>query len=81
MVASLALLGIASSIPALDTQEPLDTLATSAPPAVEWDLDVLPNENATGHLIFETVGSLLQHWRNTRMRNGASSPPASTIIL
>ena len=76
IVASLALLAIASSIPALDMQEPLDTLAASAPPAVEWDLEVLPNENATGHLVFETVGSLLQHWPNTRMRNGASNLPA-----
>ncbi|KAL1762060.1 hypothetical protein FB107DRAFT_199818 [Schizophyllum commune] len=75
IIVSLALLGIASSIPAPDTQEPLDSVAASASPAVEWDLEALPNENATGHLVFETVGSLLQHWPNTRMRNGHNLVP------
>jgi hypothetical protein len=27
---------------------------------------------ATGHLVFETTNSLLQHWPNTRYRNGMS---------
>ena len=36
----------------------------------EWSLDKLPNPNDTDHLVFETVHSLLQHWPNTRMRNG-----------
>ena len=36
----------------------------------DWNLDALPNPNATDHLVFETVYSLLQHWPNTRMRNG-----------
>ncbi|KAF5354522.1 hypothetical protein D9757_014013 [Collybiopsis confluens] len=35
-----------------------------------WDIKILPNVNATGHLVFETVNSLLQHWPNTRYRNG-----------
>ena len=38
----------------------------------EWSLDKLPNPNDTDHLVFETVHSLLQHWPNTRMRNGES---------
>ena len=36
----------------------------------EWNLDKLPNPDTTDHLVFETVHSLLQHWPNTRMRNG-----------
>ena len=36
----------------------------------DWNLDALPKSNATDHLVFETVYSLLQHWPNTRMRNG-----------
>ena len=36
----------------------------------EWTLDKFPNPNATDHLVFETVNSLLQRWPNTRMRNG-----------
>ena len=35
-----------------------------------WHLDDPPPANATGHLVFETVNSLLQHWPNTRYRNG-----------
>ncbi|KAF9236706.1 hypothetical protein BU15DRAFT_76666 [Melanogaster broomeanus] len=35
-----------------------------------WSLDEPPNPNATDHLVFETVNSLLQHWPNTRLRNG-----------
>ena len=39
-------------------------------PLANWPLDEPPNVNSTGHLVFETVNSLLQHWPNTRMRNG-----------
>ena len=35
-----------------------------------WRLDEPPDPNATDHLVFETVHSLLQLWPNTRMRNG-----------
>ncbi|KIK58115.1 hypothetical protein GYMLUDRAFT_45667 [Collybiopsis luxurians FD-317 M1] len=49
-----------------------------------WDLSVPPNENATGHLVFETVHSLMQHWPNTRYRNGHSlvpgTVPAGTVL-
>ncbi|KAE9388285.1 hypothetical protein BT96DRAFT_947740 [Gymnopus androsaceus JB14] len=40
-----------------------------------WDINVLPNENATGHLVFETVNSFMQHWPNTRYRNGHTIIP------
>ena len=39
---------------------------------LNWRLDEPPNVNSTGHLVFETVNSLLQHWPNTRMRTGES---------
>ena len=41
----------------------------------EWNLNKPPNPNNTDHLVFETVHSLLQHWPNTRMRNGKRYPP------
>ena len=36
----------------------------------EWNLSQLPSINATGHLIFATASSFMQHWPNTRYRNG-----------
>ena len=41
---------------------------------VEWSLERVPNPDATDHFVFETVHSLLQHWPNTRMRNGKRDP-------
>ncbi|KAG1733926.1 uncharacterized protein EDB91DRAFT_1299648, partial [Suillus paluster] len=40
-----------------------------------WRLDEPPPANATGHFVFETVNSLLQHWPNTRYRNGHAIVP------
>ncbi|KAG2356994.1 hypothetical protein BDR07DRAFT_1421499 [Suillus spraguei] len=40
-----------------------------------WQLDDPPPANETGHFIFETVNSLLQHWPNTRYRNGHTMVP------
>ncbi|KAF9236707.1 hypothetical protein BU15DRAFT_76667 [Melanogaster broomeanus] len=42
-----------------------------------WSLDEPPNPNATDHLVFETVNSLLQHWPNTRLRNGHTIVPGT----
>ncbi|KAG1733653.1 uncharacterized protein EDB91DRAFT_1300049 [Suillus paluster] len=42
----------------------------------QWRFDKGPPENATGNLIFDTVHSFLQHWPNTRYRNGMFSPLA-----
>ncbi|KAH9481865.1 hypothetical protein JR316_0006395 [Psilocybe cubensis] len=36
----------------------------------QWNFDDLPSVNSTSHLVFGTVDSLLQHWPNTRYRNG-----------
>src|SRR6188768_2109560 len=35
-----------------------------------WDLGAEPNPNSTSRWVFDTVNSLLQHWPNTRYRNG-----------
>ncbi|KAF8911202.1 hypothetical protein CPB85DRAFT_1181239, partial [Mucidula mucida] len=40
-----------------------------------WDLNLEPNVNSTGHLIFDTVSAFLQHWPNTRYRNGHNLIP------
>ncbi|KAI6015347.1 hypothetical protein F5J12DRAFT_904580 [Pisolithus orientalis] len=44
---------------------------------MKWRLDDPPNVNSTAHLVFETVNSFLQHWPNTRMRNGHNIVPGS----
>ncbi|KAG0696715.1 hypothetical protein DFH29DRAFT_185228 [Suillus ampliporus] len=41
----------------------------------QWNFDEGPAKNATGNLIFDTVNSFLQHWPNTRYRNGHSIVP------
>ncbi|KAJ7148669.1 hypothetical protein C8R43DRAFT_514042 [Mycena crocata] len=48
--------------------------------ADSWDLTLLPSLNATHNLIFDTVSSLLQHWPNTRYRNGHSVVPGTVPI-
>ncbi|KAF8218276.1 hypothetical protein K438DRAFT_22782 [Mycena galopus ATCC 62051] len=42
-----------------------------------WNLGVSPNINNTGHLVFDTVSSFLQHWPNTRYRNGHNIVPGT----
>ncbi|KAG2353611.1 hypothetical protein BDR07DRAFT_1308913 [Suillus spraguei] len=41
----------------------------------QWRFEEGPPENATGNLIFDTVHSFLQHWPNTRYRNGHNIVP------
>ena len=38
-----------------------------------WDLTEGIHTNSTSNFVFETVNSLLQHWSNTRYRNGKVS--------
>ncbi|KAJ3715780.1 hypothetical protein C8R42DRAFT_746018 [Lentinula raphanica] len=45
-----------------------------------WNLNIPPSENATGHLIFQSVSSLLQHWPNARYRNGHTIVPGTIPI-
>ena len=59
-------------VPTLAAQVPLG-FADWHPQDEDWSPNTLPNPNATDHLVFETVHSLLQHWPNTRMRNGKRS--------
>ena len=64
----LSLVAIVLLTPTLATQVPFNSVDRHN--VDEWCLNKLPNPNATGNLVFETVHSLLQHWPNTRMRNG-----------
>lgn len=66
-------LALLAPAPALAGQAPF---ASAPPPGGDWSLARAPPANATGHLIFDTVRSLLQHWPNTRYRNGASAAAA-----
>ncbi|KAJ7641340.1 hypothetical protein FB45DRAFT_825512 [Roridomyces roridus] len=43
----------------------------------EWDLNTPPNSNSTGHLVFDTASSLLQHWPNTRYHSGHTIVPGT----
>lgn len=83
-----AALSLGSAALALYSQFPINTIReTSIRPlddirsnpgylnSEQWNLDEYPPENATGHLIFDTVSSLLQHWPNTRYRNGHNIVP------
>ncbi|KAH7927203.1 hypothetical protein BV22DRAFT_299383 [Leucogyrophana mollusca] len=63
-------------------QSPFHAAVTGSPPSEvsrgsngSWHLNDTPAANATGHLVFETVSSLLQHWPNTRYRNGHTIVP------
>ncbi|KAJ6535712.1 hypothetical protein B0H19DRAFT_1004181 [Mycena capillaripes] len=52
----------------------------SAPTSPWDDLDAPPDANSTGHLIFDTVNSVLQHWPHTRYRNGHSIIPGTVPV-
>ncbi|KAG2037650.1 hypothetical protein BDR03DRAFT_1010499 [Suillus americanus] len=59
--------------------QPLDIANLKVPPysssTGQWRIEEGPPENATGNLIFDTVHSFLQHWPNTRYRNGHNIVP------
>ncbi|KAJ7479702.1 hypothetical protein FB451DRAFT_1338595 [Mycena latifolia] len=74
---------------ALATALPCTIRAAQAPFRIQSDLlwtdpSTPPDANATGHLIFDTVNALLQHWPNTRYRNGHNivpgTVPAGTLL-
>ncbi|KAF7440189.1 hypothetical protein PC9H_000533 [Pleurotus ostreatus] len=54
---------------------PPDSAESSTFEHKAWDLNKIPDPDSTGHLIFDTVASLLQHWPNTRYRNGHNIVP------
>ncbi|KAG1831862.1 hypothetical protein EV424DRAFT_1641066 [Suillus variegatus] len=70
----------------LTAQTPLSSHAPSSfYPGIEsdlgqWNLDEGPGVNATGHLVFETANSLLQHWANTRHRIGHTIIPGTIPV-
>ncbi|KAF8903731.1 hypothetical protein CPB84DRAFT_1677756 [Gymnopilus junonius] len=43
--------------------------------SAQWDLNAGPPINSTSNFIFSTVSSFLQHWPNTRYRNGHNIVP------
>lgn len=51
-------------------QETPHTSSATSTQTLEWDFDIGPDLNTTSHLVFDTVSNLLQHWGNTRYRNG-----------
>lgn len=76
----------AEFVTALHSQKPLSSFASgqvewegtspnTGPGGVEvyadgWDFTTAPPANSTAQLVFSTTQSLLQHWPNTRYRNG-----------
>ncbi|KDR78591.1 hypothetical protein GALMADRAFT_244036 [Galerina marginata CBS 339.88] len=50
------------------------------PSLSQWDLTEEPSINSTSQLIFSTASSFLQHWPNTRYRNGHSIVPGMIPI-
>ncbi|KAG1756855.1 uncharacterized protein EDB91DRAFT_39439 [Suillus paluster] len=68
----LVLWSLAATPGSHNSASPLDSGSLDTTP---WQLDELPPANATGHFVFETVNSLLQHWPNTRYRNGHAIVP------
>jgi len=56
-------------VDARDEQMVLNTLPVHVSKE-DWDLTKGPSKNSTDNLVFDTVGSFLQHWPNTRYRNG-----------
>ncbi|KAJ7242980.1 hypothetical protein C8J57DRAFT_1366676 [Mycena rebaudengoi] len=45
-----------------------------------WNFSIAPSVNASAHLVFDTVSSFLQHWPNTRYRNGHNLVPGTVPV-
>ena len=69
--ASWGSLGLLTFLPRfVDARVEQAVLTKAQVPKENWDLTKGPAQNSTDNLIFDTVGSFLQHWPNTRYRNG-----------
>lgn len=69
--ASWGSLGLLTSLLCLVDARVEQAVLSEAPASKDdWDLAREPPKNATHNLVFDTVGSFLQHWPNTRYRNG-----------
>ncbi|KIM39318.1 hypothetical protein M413DRAFT_447257 [Hebeloma cylindrosporum] len=65
----------------VDAQEVEQAVLTKVPePKDDWDFAKGPTKNSTHNLVFDTVGSFLQHWPNTRYRNGHNIVPGVVPI-
>ncbi|KAJ7513217.1 hypothetical protein B0H11DRAFT_1787999 [Mycena galericulata] len=65
----------------LQLETPLPPVPGISDSHSRWDdLSVAPDANGTAHLIFDTVNSLLQHWPNTRYRNGHNIVPGTMPV-
>ncbi|KAJ7027118.1 hypothetical protein C8F04DRAFT_1399656 [Mycena alexandri] len=81
----LTLLGLSALQRLSATQIPLGPpdFQRNLTPDTQWqDLSARPraDANSTGNLIFDTVHSFLQHWPNTRYRNGHNIVPATVPV-
>ncbi|CAA7267480.1 unnamed protein product [Cyclocybe aegerita] len=56
-------------------EAPSRHVQTSFSSTEEWNFNQTPSPNITSHWIFDNVNSLLQHWPNTRLRNGHTIVP------
>ncbi|KAF7299488.1 hypothetical protein MIND_00898900 [Mycena indigotica] len=69
---------------ALVVASPAQVLFSTSPHAVnvQWtDLNEPPNPNTTSNnILFDTVNNLLQHWPNTRYRNGHTITPGTVAV-
>jgi hypothetical protein len=64
---------LATAIPYGDPHAQL-WMGSTADSGESWNLAKGPGINSTSNFVFETVNSLLQHWPNTRYRNGKFNP-------
>ncbi|KAG2032234.1 hypothetical protein BDR03DRAFT_57680 [Suillus americanus] len=64
----------------LTAQTPLSSQSLVENDLGQWDLGEAPAVNVTGHLVFETANSLLQHWPNTHYRIGHTIVPGTIPI-
>ncbi|KAJ7062274.1 hypothetical protein C8F01DRAFT_1024455 [Mycena amicta] len=70
---SLTLCRLASA-----TQVPFSAFHTPSP---QWaNLSEAPSTNATANFLFDTVNNFLQHWPNTRYRNGHTIVPGTIAV-
>jgi len=64
-----------------DVVHGLQQVVLTDSPGCDWDLAKEPTKNSTHNLVFDTVGSFLQHWPNTRYRNGEQMRPIPTATI
>ncbi|TFK73316.1 hypothetical protein BDN72DRAFT_894142 [Pluteus cervinus] len=78
---------LSSLVLSFAAQTPLTSPSTPTlpPPLIQvdvrqWNLSASPSVDSVSHLVFDTVASLLQHWSNSRYRNGHNVVPGIVPI-